>query len=141
MHEEVAAAKVRELVRDRALELLPAERLQRSGRDGQRRAPRAASDDEQPREAVVDQLDGRRPDTEPCRHGVDGGAEDRVLRQSEGTCTEHPEERPVAVAVDGQRGEERAEREEHPAAGPPISQPRASNAVARATTKSHAFPG
>ena len=56
LHEHVASAHVRELVSDRGLELLAAERAECTERDRERRARRATPDGEESREAVVDQV-------------------------------------------------------------------------------------
>ena len=60
--EDVEAAHVGELVRDDRLELLAADDPQQAGRDGERGAAGPATDDEGPREAVVDQAELRRRD-------------------------------------------------------------------------------
>ena len=97
---------------DRRLELLAPERPQRSDRDCERRARRAATDGEEPRKAVVDEVELGRAHAELGRDLVGARAKHGILRQRERTRAEHSEKRAVAVAVDAGRGEQRAEREE-----------------------------
>ena len=110
--EHVEAADVRELVRDHRLELLAADDPQEAGRHGERRAAGPASDDEGPREAVVDQAELRRSDVQLGGDAIGRRAQERVLGERERPRVEHAEQRPVAEPVDGDRGAEGAEREQ-----------------------------
>ena len=122
LDEDVAPSHVSELVRDRRLELLRAQRLQRPRGDSDRRARRPAADDEQPREPVGDDVQLRRADGELGGDGVGSRAQQRVLGERERPGAEHPEQCAVAVAVHTHRREKRAEAEEErgrPAADEP----------------------
>ena len=125
--EYVAAPHVRQLVREHALGAQPGLIApEQSGGDRERRALRPSSGRERAREAVLDQVELRRPDSQLSRERVHGRAQDRILGERILTRSEHSEERTVRVRVDGETREERAEDEhrgrsiaaQHPAGAP-----------------------
>ena len=104
---------MRELVGDDRLELGGGRRAEQARAERERGAPGPAADDERAGKAVVDQGELRRRDPELRGERSIVERRSRILRERERPRAEHPEQGPVAEPVDGDRGEQCAEREQH----------------------------
>ena len=136
LREDVAAADVRELVRDDASSSAGGATREQARRDGERGAPgpRPTTNARGKPSSIRQSFGGATRSCAASRSIVERSS--GVLGERERPRAEHPEQRPVTEPVDGDRA--RAARRRRRAAAlrwPPISQPRRADAARRGSRR------